>query len=106
MVGDIRLSVLATNPRGSKNRKYAYTEAIRWFMEREKKGLLEITKRVTTWRCHPGVAAFSDTIFDARWLFPATKLLNETRTEHDAVTRAQQSVAIGVEKAEVSKLPY
>ncbi|WP_150692525.1 UvrD-helicase domain-containing protein [Pseudomonas fluorescens] len=90
MVGDIRQSVLATNPRGSKNRKYAYTEAIHWFREREKKGLLEITERVTTWRCHPGVAAFSDTIFDASWLFPTTESLNETRTEHDGVFLVQK----------------
>ncbi|WP_395605012.1 hypothetical protein AB4P91_18925 [Pseudomonas sp. B21128] len=51
---------------------------------------MEITERVTTWRCHPGVAAFSDTIFDASWLFPTTESLNETRTEHDGVFLVQK----------------
>ena len=85
MVGDIRQSVLSTNPRSNKNKKYAYAEALRWFRERETKGVLHITERVTTWRCHPKIAEFSDTIFDHSWSFPATESLNETVTDHDGV---------------------
>ncbi|MEK9135673.1 MAG: UvrD-helicase domain-containing protein, partial [Bacteroidota bacterium] len=49
MVGDIRQSVLATNPRSKKNKKYAYAEAINWFREREAHGVLEIIENATTW---------------------------------------------------------
>ena len=85
MVGDIRQSVLSTNPRSSKNKKYAYAEVITWFREREAKGLINITESTTTWRCHPAIAAFSDTIFDKSWLFPATESKNEITTDHDGV---------------------
>lgn len=85
MVGDIRQSVLATNPRSSKNSKYSYAGAIHWAREREAKGLLEILESVTTWRCHPHVAKFSDSIFDPSWKFPETQSKNETVTDHDGV---------------------
>lgn len=85
MVGDIRQSVLATNPRSSKNAKYSYAGAIRWARERQSKGLLDIQESVTTWRCHPVVAKFSDSIFDPSWRFPETKSKNETVTDHDGV---------------------
>ncbi len=85
MVGDIRQSVLATNPRSKKNTKYSYAGAITWFREREAEGLLEIKDSVTTWRCHPHIAAFSDTIFDPSWKFPATQSKNDAVTDHDGV---------------------
>lgn len=85
LVGDIRQSVLATNPRSSKNKKYAYAEAIKWFRERESNGQLEIVENVVSWRCRPEITAFSDTIFDTTWSFPATKSRNETVTGHDGV---------------------
>lgn len=85
MVGDIRQSVLATNPRSKKNKKYAYAEAINWFREREARGLLEIIENATTWRCQSSIAAFSDTIFDSNWSFPRTVSKNETVTGHDGM---------------------
>ena len=85
MVGDIRQLVLSTNPRSTKNKKYAYAEVINWFREREKRGVLEITENATTWRCHPDIAAFSDKIFDSSWSFPRTNSRNNTVTGHDGV---------------------
>ena len=85
MVGDIRQSVLATNPRSAKNKKYAYAESINWFREREAQGLLDISENCVTWRCRPEIAAFSDTIFDSSWSFPATESNNHTITDHDGV---------------------
>jgi superfamily I DNA/RNA helicase len=85
MVGDIRQSILATNPRSKKNTKYSYAGAITWFREREIEGLLEIKDSVITWRCHPHIATFSDTIFDPSWTFPATVSMNDTITDHDGV---------------------
>ena len=85
MVGDIRQAVLATNTRSSKNKKYAYAEAINWFRSREKKGLLTLEESAVTWRCHPKIAAFSDTIFDPSWAFPNTASKNDRTTVHDGV---------------------
>lgn len=85
MVGDIRQSVLATNSRSKKNAKYSYAGAIAWFRERQAEGILEIIDSVITWRCHPDIAVFSDTIFDPTWKFPATESKNETVTNHDGV---------------------
>lgn len=91
MVGDIRQSVLATNPRSLKNKKYAYTQALAWFRERETRGNLTITYRAITWRCRPEIAEFSDTIFNTSWGFPATKSTNETVTGHDGVFLLRRS---------------
>ena len=85
MVGDIRQSVLATNPRSAKNRRYAYAESINWFREREARGVLSISESCATWRCRPEIAAFADTIFDSSWSFPATESRNATVSRHDGV---------------------
>lgn len=85
MVGDIRQAVLSTNPRSRKNAKYSYAGSIKWFREREAQGLLEIQESVTTWRCHPIIAKFSDTIFDPSWMFPSTRSMNDTISAHDGV---------------------
>lgn len=85
MVGDIRQAVLSTNSRSTKNKKYAYAEAINWFRSRENKGLLTIEESAVTWRCHPKIAAFSDTIFDPSWAFPSTVSKNDHMTGHDGV---------------------
>lgn len=85
MVGDIRQSVLATNPRSQKNKRYSYAKAIDWFREREARGVLDIVENATTWRCRPEIAAFSDSIFDTSWSFPKTESMNKVVTGHDGV---------------------
>lgn len=85
MVGDVRQSVLSTNPRGQKNKQYAYTSSLDWFQKKEAEGLLEITYSTITYRCRPEIAAFSDTIFDPSWGFPKTTSENNTSTTHDGV---------------------
>lgn len=85
MVGDIRQSVLSTNPRSAKNKQYSYAESIKWFRDREKKGILTIEESKFTWRCHPDIAKFSDTIFDKSWNFPDTVSKNNNTTGHDGV---------------------
>ena len=85
MVGDIRQSVFSTNPRGQKNKQYAYAGAVNWFREREARSELTIEHNATTWRCHPKIAEFSDTIFDAKWDFPRTSSVNQETTAHDGV---------------------
>lgn len=85
MVGDIRQSVLATNPRSTKNSKYSYAGAVKWARERQDLGLLNIEESVVTWRCHPLIAKFSDGIFDPSWAFPNTQSENRSVTDHDGV---------------------
>lgn len=85
MVGDIRQSVLATNPRSKKNAKYSYAHSLIWFREREAEGLLTIEESCTTWRCHQDIASFSDSIFHPSWAFPASESKNDTVTDHDGV---------------------
>lgn len=85
MVGDVRQSVLATNPRSTKNARYSYAGAINWARERQAKGILNIQESVTTWRCHPIIAKFSDSIFDPSWRFPETQSVNEIITDHDGI---------------------
>ena len=83
MVGDIRQAVLATNPRSTKNKRYAYADSIQWFREREAQGILEISVSSATWRCRPEIAAFADTIFDSSWGFPPTESRNQSVSRHD-----------------------
>ena len=75
----------ATNPRSTKNKIYSYASAVKWFRQKEAVGLLDISESVFTWRCHPRIAAFSDTIFDPSWKFPETHSKNDTTTDHDGV---------------------
>lgn len=60
-------------PGQKKNKQYAFSQVISWFMTRQKKGILDLQFRTTTWLCSPDIAAFSDTIFDPAWGFPATE---------------------------------
>jgi hypothetical protein len=85
MVGDIRQAVLSTNPRAAKNKKYAYSQAMHWFMQRQSAGLLSITQQSVTWRCHSHIAQFSDSIFHEEWGFPKTTSRNTSNTGHDGV---------------------
>ena len=85
MVGDIRQSVLSTNPRSAMNKKYKYAEAVHWFREKKKSGVLDIVENTTTWRCHPDIASFSDTIFNSDWQFPRTNSMNNVVTGHDGM---------------------
>jgi superfamily I DNA/RNA helicase len=85
MVGDIRQAVLSTNPRAAKNKRYAYSQAMHWFTQRQSAGLLNITHQSVTWRCHSHIAQFSDSIFHEEWGFPKTTSRNNASTGHDGV---------------------
>lgn len=64
MVGDMRQALLSTNARDPKNRQYRKEKIFEWFRLMEKKNLLEITQKPTTYRSSQLIATFSDTIFD------------------------------------------
>lgn len=85
IVGDVRQSVVSTNPRSSKYKKYKNASSIEWFRQRKLNGILKIIESNTTWRCHKLIADFSDSIFSPTWGFVATKSLNNVKTGHDGV---------------------
>ena len=89
MVGDVRQAILATNQQERKNQKYMYLGIWDWFRQEEKSGRLTITQRSETWRCHPEIAAFADTIFAPSWGFAPTTSHNQTTTEHDGVHQVE-----------------
>ncbi|MFZ6659084.1 hypothetical protein [Undibacterium sp. TJN19] len=76
---------LSTNPRSTKNKKYDDANIIDWFREKEKIGKLTIFESNVTWRCHPKIAEFSDSIFGPSWNFKATESKNDKVTDHDGV---------------------
>ncbi|MCG2624739.1 UvrD-helicase domain-containing protein [Arthrobacter sp. I2-34] len=85
MVGDVRQAVLTTNERERKNKQYMFTGVWKWFKAQAESGKLDISQRHTTWRCHPEIAAFADSVFGESWGFTATKSMNERKTEHDGM---------------------
>ncbi|MBS0042284.1 UvrD-helicase domain-containing protein [Shewanella sp. M16] len=85
LVGDVRQSVLSTNPRGQKNKKFSYAASLEWFLKREAEKCLNIFYATTTYRCRQEIASFSDSIFDASWRFPETISENRNETGHDGV---------------------
>lgn len=85
LVGDVRQSVLSTNPRGQKNKKFSYAASLEWFLKRETEECLNILYATTTYRCRQEIASFSDSIFDASWGFPETISENRSETGHDGV---------------------
>jgi hypothetical protein len=85
MVGDVRQAVIATNERERKNKKFMYMGIWNWFLAQEIAGRLAISIRNETWRCHPAIAAFADSLFDASWGFEPTVSLNDVATDHDGV---------------------
>lgn len=85
MVGDVRQAILATNDRERKNSPYKYMGIWRWFKEREAGNQLEINQRCSTWRCHPAIAKFADSLFGSEWGFDTSISLNTTTTPHDGI---------------------
>lgn len=85
MVGDVRQAVLSTNREERKHPQYKNMQIWHWFRLQERQGLLRITHREQTWRCHPAVALFADSLFDDTWDFPATVSKNQHRTDHDGI---------------------
>ena len=85
LVGDLRQAVLSTNPRSSKNKKYANASAVHYFRERASRGELTIEEQNVTRRCHPLIARFSDSIFAPSFGFAETQSMNQRTTEHDGV---------------------
>lgn len=85
MVGDVRQAVIVTNERECKNKRFKYMGIWKWFLAQEKAGRLAICQRSETWRCHPSIAAFADSLFDSCWGFETTVSRNANITDHDGI---------------------
>jgi hypothetical protein len=85
MVGDVRQSVFDTNPQDRNLKQYRGVKMLDWFDTHEASGLLEVQRKVDTWRANQEIATFSDTIFPPKFAFPATVSKQRLVTEHDGV---------------------
>jgi superfamily I DNA/RNA helicase len=84
LVGDLRQSLIETNPHDPKNKQYRGVDMLKWFKKREGKRL-EIRHQTETYRCNQEIADFADRIFDAKHEFEKTESKQTRRTGHDGV---------------------
>lgn len=83
-VGDLRQSILETNPADQKNSQYRGVAMLTWFTKREGSGL-RIVHQTETHRCNQEIADFADGIFAAEGGFKKTTSSQKGRTGHDGV---------------------
>lgn len=84
LVGDLRQSLVETNPQDAKNKQYRGLAMATWFREREA-NTLTIEHQAQTWRSNQSIATFADNIFGPEHGFPRTTSLQTSVTEHDGV---------------------
>lgn len=94
MVGDMRQALLSTNIRDPKNRQYRREKIFEWFQLMEKKGLLEIKQRPTTYRSNQVIAALSDSIFDPSLGYAPTLSASTETHPHVGLFTVRESEAI------------
>lgn len=82
MVGDVRQSLLETNPRDPKNSKYRSLGMMKWFWEREKKGIITLSHQTDTWRCNQAIANLADSIFANGAGFGPTESRSKENSDH------------------------
>ncbi|MEX2375454.1 MAG: AAA family ATPase [Dehalococcoidia bacterium] len=85
MVGDVRQSLLETNPRDPKNKQYRGLALLDWFRAREERRLVKLSYKSETRRANQAIASFADGIFDTALDFPPTVSINSEETGHDGV---------------------
>lgn len=90
MVGDVRQSVISTNPRDPNLKKYKGLGMIGWFEGQSASGLLEIEHSTRTWRSNQAIATFSDTLFPD-YSFEPTVSMQMMATGHDGVFAIAES---------------
>jgi DNA helicase II / ATP-dependent DNA helicase PcrA len=84
VVGDLRQSLIETNPRDVKNKQYRGVEMLKWFLEREGETLV-IRHQTETYRCNQQIADFADRIFGENYGFKKTCSQQTRTTGHDGV---------------------
>lgn len=87
LVGDMRQSLLSTDPTSQKNSRYRAEKVLDWYKEREKQGSLIISENSTTYRSNQEIASFSDQIFDPALGYAPTVSANEAGDPHEGIFR-------------------
>lgn len=88
VVGDLRQSILETNPHDAKNKQYRGVEMLKWFQAREGR-TLTIRHQTETHRCNQAIADLADSVFGEKYGFKQTKSLQTIKTGHDGVFAVQ-----------------
>lgn len=91
MVGDMRQALLSTNVRDPKNRQYRKEKIFAWFQLMEKKNLLEIIQKPTTYRSNQVIATFSDSIFDSSLGYAPTISVSTDTHPHNGLFTVRES---------------
>lgn len=92
MVGDLRQSLLETNPRDRKNKQYRGLDMMTWFRSQECRGL-RVKHRTRTYRSNQAIADFADSIFSHCPNFPPTESQQNQITGHDGIFSVSERAA-------------
>ncbi|MFE3757955.1 hypothetical protein ACFXO9_26910 [Nocardia tengchongensis] len=85
MVGDVRQSMFATNPRDQTYKQFRDLKMLDWFELHRASGLLDVHYNQETWRANQAIADFSDALFAAQLCFEPTVSKQTEITGHDGV---------------------
>ncbi|MFD7844799.1 hypothetical protein ACFV4K_17910 [Nocardia sp. NPDC059764] len=85
MVGDVRQSMFATNPRDQTYKQFRDLKMLDWFELHRASGLLDVHYNQETWRANQAIADFSDALFTTQLCFEPTVSKQTEITGHDGV---------------------
>ncbi|WP_157187297.1 ATP-dependent helicase [Nocardia vinacea] len=85
LVGDLRQSLISTNPNDPRLPEYRGLRMRGWFEEQAELGHLRIENSSDTWRSVQAIATFSDSIFDSAEKFPPTISKQTATSDHEGV---------------------
>lgn len=85
MVGDVRQTVLSTNPTDMKNARFRGLSMIDWFRILHADGMCTLEEQSTTWRSNQIIASFADSVLPTNLGFPPTHSEQSETTDHDGV---------------------
>jgi DNA helicase II / ATP-dependent DNA helicase PcrA len=89
-VGDIRQATFATNL-ANRNAQYRRQAILKWFVSREKRGILAISSRNKCFRSNQAICDFADALFPD---LPRTESAMQYRTDHDGVFQIKRAEAV------------
>lgn len=93
MVGDMRQALLSTNVRDPKNKKFRREKIFEWFQLMERKSLLKIIQKPSTYRSNQVIAIFSDSIFDPELGYASTVSASTDTHPHTGLFTVRESDA-------------
>ncbi|WP_257161521.1 UvrD-helicase domain-containing protein [Corynebacterium cystitidis] len=92
MVGDIRQTVFETTTSDRKNPQYGKLNKLKWFEEKQSRGLLELEFDLTNRRCNEDIVRLSNALFPPELGFEdAVSGQDETNEGHVGIFRIEES---------------